>query len=321
VFVVTATELRELVPMSDAIEAVQQAFLSVTAGIVDQPPRLVADDGSLLAMLATHRSDGGAGTRSPAVCKIVSIGRRQLALPALHAVAVWFDGDPRRPHLLLEGASLTSLRTGAAVGVASRLLASPTARTLTIVGAGGQAPDQIAGVCAVRTIDEIRICSRSGVSAKQLAEKLAPLYPGSSVSHFESVEQAVEGADIICCATTSASPVVPEAALSGRVHVNAIGSYRRGMAEISSELLARAELVCVDSAEAALAEAGEVIAAIESGSLSISAIREIGHVLSAPSQIFAGTTVFKTVGIAIQDWAICRLVSERLSRDAGSFQL
>lgn len=305
--------------MTDAIAAVEDAFASVVDGTALQPPRVVSEDGTTLAMMAGRSSNGAPYGTS---FKLVSVWEpnRLRNLPALHALAVWLDPETRHPHLLIEGAALTALRTGAATGVATQLLASPAASTLAVIGAGGQAADQIRGVCAVRPIKEVRIVSRSA-SANRLVENLAPELEPVSLRAAASIFDAVDGADIICCATNSRSPVIPSGAVARRVHINAIGSYRPDMHEVPGELLARAEIVAVDSLAAALAEAGEVISAIEERQLARAEIVEIGALLVDPPSTPTQLTVFKSVGIAMQDWAICRLLSERLRPDTPHVDL
>jgi ornithine cyclodeaminase len=313
VFVVTGTELRRLVPMADAIAAVGAAFRALSAGATEQPPRIGFADGTGLAMAA--RLDGGDAY------KLVSLrpGNRERGLPTIQAVVLWFDGETGSPRLLVEGSALTALRTGAASGYATSLLAPPEASTLAMVGAGGQALDQVRAVCAVRPIEQVWVFSPSGVSAQRLAERVEAEL-GLDAAPAASAAAAVEGADVVCCATNAESPVLEASVIAGRVHVNAVGSYRAEMRELPGELLAAAELVAVDEVAAALAEAGEVIDALQRGLLQESALQEIGRVDVAPNDL-RGPTVFKSVGVAVQDWAMCRLLEERVSADALAVDL
>jgi ornithine cyclodeaminase len=307
VHVVGASELRRLVPMADAIEAVGAAFRALSAGAAEQPPRVALAGGAGLAMAARAGAEGDA-------YKLVSVRpeNRERGLPTIHALVVWFDGETGEPRLLVEGSALTALRTGAASGYATKLLAKPDASTLAMVGAGAQALDQVRAVCAVRPVERVRVFSPSGVSARALAERLE--VDAEAVS---SAAEAVAGADVVCCATNATSPVVP--ALTGRVHVNAVGSYRPEMRELPAGLLAAAEVVAVDERAAALAEAGELIDAVSRGVLEESQLVEIGTLGSDVEP--RGVTVFKSVGVAVQDWAICRVLAERVGADALSVDL
>ncbi len=121
----------------------------------------------------------------------------------------------------------------------------------------------------------------------------------------ESVEDALADAEIVNCATSSEKPLFALSALPENVHVNAIGSFRPSMRELPGELLATASLVVVDQIGAALEEAGEIIEAVEDGLLDRASIVELGAVLREPPAV-SGRTVFKSVGVAAQDWAIAR---------------
>jgi ornithine cyclodeaminase len=315
----SASEIRTLVPIADAIAAMADAFTSVVDGTGDQPTRMVSKDGSALAMMARRAGpDGDGGT----AFKLVSVrqANRTKGLPTVQALAVWFDAATGRPRLLIEGASLTSLRTGAASGLATDLLAASDAATLAMIGAGGQAADQIRAVGAVRAIREIRVFSPSGESASRLVENLRPELHEATISRVDSAVAAIADADVVCCATNSTSPVIPAEGLKDRVHVNAIGSYLPTMCELPDRLFARAQLVVVDELESALAESGEIIAALKSGSVSSSDLVELGDLIAAP-QAVDGVTIFKSVGIALQDWAICRLLSERVPDHASQVAL
>ncbi|MGH2935272.1 MAG: ornithine cyclodeaminase family protein [Gaiellaceae bacterium] len=312
-YVVTGSELRRLVPMTDAIDAVGAAFRALSAGETEQPPRISFADGTGLAMAA--RLDGGDAY------KLVSLrpdnGAR--GLPTIHALVVWFDGVTGEPRLLVEGSALTSLRTGAASGYATQLLAAPDASTLAMIGAGGQAMDQVRAVCAVRPIERVRVFSPSGVSARALAERVEEELDVRACA-AASAEVAVEDADVVCCATSATSAVLAAETVAGRVHVNAVGSYRPEMRELPPELLAAAEVLAVDEVAAALAEAGEVIDAVERGVRARGSLVEIGAVDVDPVEL-RSPTVFKSVGVAVQDWAICRLLDARITDGALSVDL
>ena len=309
---ISAERLRELVTMPEAIGVVRQAFIDVSRGAIDQPPRAAVGSGSALAMIARH--DDGGGT----VLKAVTIrpdnpGR---GLPTIQALVIWFDGLTGTPLAVLDGTSLTAMRTGAASGVATELLAPADASVLAIIGAGGQAPDQVRAVCAVRPITEVHVAARSHGSAQRLANML-----GSEVSvkivACETVVEAVLGADVVCAATNSTKPLFAAGDLRDHVHVNAIGAYTLTMGELPADLLGTADVVAVDQVEMALAEAGDVVGAIRSGALKVGNLIEIGNLLRGARPRFSGRTVFKSVGIAAQDLALARLATEKAMAIAG----
>ena len=294
--------------MPDAIAAMRDAFTRVANGAGDLPHRVSLADGTAIAMMA--RGSQSAGT----AIKVVSVRETNhgSSIPTIHAVVVWLDASTGEPTLLIEGASVTALRTGAASGLATDLLASPSAQVLAVIGAGAQATDQVRGVLSVREITEIRVCSRSGDSARQLAGRLAEEFPGVRLEVNPDAVSAAREADVVCCATTAKQPVIARGDLGERVHVNAIGSYRPEMRELPRELLAHASIVAVDQRVASLAEAGEVIDAVEHSALSQESLVELGELIADPPAEVKGLTVFKSVGLAMQDWAIAQLVSERI---------
>jgi ornithine cyclodeaminase len=196
--------------------------------------------------------------------------------------------------------------------VATDILAAPAARVLAVLGAGVQASDQVRAVLTVRDIAEVRICSRRGASARELAARLADEFPDVLVEAVVSPTMAVRDADVVCCATNARRPVLARASLAERVHVNAIGSYRPEMRELARDVLTEAELLVVDQRIAALHESGEVIDAVEHTTLTRESLVELGELVQHPPARVEGLTVFKSVGLAMQDWAIAHLVNERL---------
>ena len=166
---ISGSLLRDLVPMRDAIDAVRHAYMKVSAGAIEQPTRLALKGGSALAMLAR---DSGSGAT---VLKALTIrpDNPKAGRPAIQALVVLFDGAPGAPSALIDGRSLTALRTGAASGVGTDLLAAEDARTMVMIGAGAQSADQIRAVCAVREIREVRVVSRTADSAQNLMSRMA----------------------------------------------------------------------------------------------------------------------------------------------------
>jgi alanine dehydrogenase len=226
------------------------------------------------------------------------------------------DAVTGRPVALMDGTYLTALRTGAASGVATELLARPDARVAAVFGAGAQARTQLEAVCTVRPIDRVRVYDTSREAATAYAEEMRthgqPIPPDIAVA--ASAAEAVRDADVICTATTATTPVFSDADLKPGVHVNAIGAYTPEMQEIPAETVARATIV-VDSRSASLAEAGDLIIPLRSGLISEDSIRgEIGQVAAGqiPGRLSPDeVTFFKSVGVAVQDVAVADLVLQR----------
>lgn len=304
--VITGRELRELVPMADAIDAVREAFKDVSAGRMEHTPRTSLPDGSLLTMVAHGSRSSGTSVKV--------IGVRQNVhqdWPLLNALVLWFDHGSGRPMAVMEGSQLTALRTGAASGVATDLLAEPDAREMAMIGSGAQAADQILAVCTVRRIEATRIFSRNAETAARLSERLGHALPGVEFRVCLDLSSATKYADVICTATTATDPLIYAADLKERVHINAVGAYRPDMCEISSEVIAAASVVSVDEVDAAQAEAGDLLQAATAGEFAMERAVELGTLLTEPSAKAQGWTIFKSVGISAQDWAIARLAVER----------
>jgi alanine dehydrogenase len=312
----TAKDVEVVVPMERAIGVARRALEELSAGSIVAPlrPPFELPDGAITLVMPGHRP----ATRDLGV-KIVSVHPRNPArgLPTVHAIVVVIDTTTGLPVGLIEGNALTALRTGAAVGAATDLLARPDARTLAVFGAGVQARAALRAICAVRQIEEIRLTSRSGVSAERLA---AELMETSEVRSQESYErageraregvggeipdtahspshapvlppthsparivvarlpgEAIRNADIIVTATTSATPVFAGAEVGPGVHVNAVGAFRPTERELDGDLVARARIV-VDTREGCLAEAGDLLIPIAAGQLASQDVAELGEV-------------------------------------------
>jgi ornithine cyclodeaminase/alanine dehydrogenase-like protein (mu-crystallin family) len=218
--------------------------------------------------------------------------------------------------VLLDGSAVTEMRTGAASGVATRLLARPEAATLGIIGAGGQAEWQVRAVVAARPIRRVLVHARTPATREAFAERMAA-QTGLEITAVASARDAVAEADVVCCATTSSDPVFAAEWIRPGTHVNGIGAFRLGMVELPPELFERASLVAVDSREAAAAEAGDVMAAVERGLIGLDDLVEIGSISPDWSATRDGQaiTAFKSVGLAIQDVAAAELVVARVLGD------
>ncbi|MCF0077400.1 ornithine cyclodeaminase family protein [Streptomyces lomondensis] len=294
-------EIREAVTMSEAIDAVRRGFADLAGGAFEMPTRTALRDGQFLVMAAHHRPTASAMIKTLSV----NFARR----PAIAGTVTWTETG-RPDHLVADAAPVTALRTGAAVGVATDLLAAPEAGRLTLIGAGAQAPDQVRAVHTVRPLSRLTVVDADPRRARDLVETLAPELAEVELCTADDPESAVRDAEIVCCATNATSPLFPESALPAQVHVNAIGAYRPTMRELPDELLAGSTVV-VDELDAVLEESGEIIHALESGALTREALTELGTALTAASPEYGKRTVFKTVGVAVQDWALARLLAEK----------
>ena len=239
--------------------------------------------------------------------KIVSLypNNPDLGLPFIQAAVLVLDPDTGKLVALLEGSSLTAIRTGAASGAATDLLSREDSRVAAIFGAGAQGRTQLEAICTVRDIEQVWLYDTDSTRVKSFIEEISGRSPiHADLRIAESPYQAVSNADIICCATTATSPVFSDADLKLGVHINAIGSYTPNMQEIPSATIVRA-LVVVDSLSATLAETGDLLRPIQEGLIDQDHIyAELGEIAqgSKPGRANADQiTCFKSVGLAVQD--------------------
>ena len=306
-----AEAIRAAVPIGDLVDAVEAAYRDVAAGRDRSPLRshVALGDGALLLMPGVRT--GGAG----ATVKLVTVmpGNAAAGLPTIHALVTWIDAASGAPRALLDGATVTAMRTGAASGAATRLLAREDASTLAMIGAGVQAEWQVRAVLAVRPIRRVLVYARTADGRDRFAARLAES-TGVETLGVASAREAVRGADVVCCATTSSQPVFDADWLAPGAHVNGVGAFRLDMVELPPELFGTAAVAAVDSHAASLAEAGDVVAAVERGLVAEHDLVEIGSIDAgwAATRDPRAITVFKSVGLAIQDVAAAELIVGRL---------
>jgi len=299
--------------MAEAISAVKDAFIQLSAKEAVVPMRshipVNKHKGISLFMPAYLEKSHSLGA------KIVSVfpNNPKKNLPIISAVVVVLDADTGQPQAILDGTFLTALRTGAASGVATDLLARQDASTAAVFGAGTQGRTQMEAVCTVRSIDKIWVydprASAADTFVRELKDKGIP-FP-QDISAASSPQQAAAQADIICTATTSFLPVFKDEFIKPGIHINGVGSYTPEMQEIPAATIQRAK-VFVDSVSASWEEAGDLIIPFHKGLFDKTHVQgEIGEL--ALGQI-AGRdsaddiTFFKSVGVAVQDVSVAQVI-------------
>jgi ornithine cyclodeaminase/alanine dehydrogenase-like protein (mu-crystallin family) len=302
--ILSAADVRIALPMSQAIEAMRRAFGQLSANQADLPlrTRLQTDQGLLLFMPAFLRQSREIGF------KMVSIWGDNPAkgLPAVIAVAMVVDPDTGEPKAIINGEMLTALRTGAGGGLATDLLARPDARIVAVFGSGVQARAQLEAVGVVRQIEEVRIFGRTPSSVEKFAAEVAAWPEAPRMVIAGSRKDAIVGADIVITATTSDKPVFDGRDLGPGTHVTGVGSYAPHMQEVDEETVGQAKIV-VDSLQACLAEAGDLIVALEKNVISkVDIHAELGQIVNGERpgrESWEEITFFKSVGLAVQDAA------------------
>jgi ornithine cyclodeaminase/alanine dehydrogenase-like protein (mu-crystallin family) len=299
---IDADELVRLLPMPAAIDALERAFAEPELPEAPQRTALEVAAGELLLMPASRPAGVGV--------KLVTLGPDNPArgLPFVQAAYVLFDAETLSPEAVLDGTALTVLRTAAVSGLATRYLALPDAGRLVLLGAGATAIAHLDAMVAVRPIRSLRVVSRSPGPAEALAARGR----AAGLDAAAAGPEAVAEADIVCTCTTSADPVFDGALLRPGAHVNAIGAYRPDLRELDDEAVARARVV-VETREAAMAEAGDLLIPMRSGRIGPD------HIVADLPEVVRGAavrrgpedvTVFKSVGIAPEDLAVARAAVE-----------
>ena len=306
----SADDVRRALPMAEAIAAVKAGYVQLSAGRAQVPLRAhlsVGEDDSTLVMPFYAPDEGGA-----LGLKVVSVfnSNPPRGRPLIHALVLVVDAATGAPQALIEGSSLTAIRTGAASGVATDALARPEARVVALFGSGAQARRQLEAVCTVRAIERVLVYSLGGAEA--FVAEMAGAGPiPADVTIAATPHAALAEADIVCAATTSYTPVFDGRDLRPGTHVNGIGSFTPEMQEIDAATVRRARVV-VDSRAAVLAEAGDLIIPLRAGEI------DLDHVSAELGEVLAGTkpgrtsaeqiTFFKSVGVAVQDAMAAQLV-------------
>lgn len=301
----SSDEVKQSITMSQAIDAMEHAFTQLANQQVKLPLRTaisIDEEKALtLTMPAYLAQDKTLGL------KVVSIFPNNLAknMPSITGFIMLLDASTGEPKVLMDAAFLTSLRTGAVSGLATKYFARDNANHVAIIGSGAQSLTQLEAVAAVRTITRVSIWSRNMKNAEKFAKQLEKQY---DIKVYEHVSQAVRDADIICTATSSTEPLIHLNDIQPDVHINAIGSHSRSMQEIGQDVLGHS-VVFVDQLEAVLSESGEVIKAVEQSILKKESIIEIGQWLLRKDMDYKNhSTVFKSVGLAIQDLSVAEVV-------------
>lgn len=304
---IAADAVRRALAYPALVDALRNAFAAPA-----QVPRRHAHDlcgqGTLLLMPA-WQPQGQLGV------KLVSVmhGNRDRGLPTVHALYILLDAQTGVPLALMDGEQLTLRRTAAVSALASLSLSRPDSRTLLLVGSGRLAPEIAVAHCAVREIDRVLVWGRDPAKVQQAMRRArAAGLPAQVALHaVASLAQGCETADIICCATTSTEPLLRADWLRPGTHVDLVGGFRPDMREADDALVCSARLF-VDTAEGALAEAGDLVQPMQAGLLGRDAVcAELAQLASGTREgrrNDAEITLFKSVGSALADLASAGLV-------------
>ncbi|MBY0503644.1 MAG: ornithine cyclodeaminase family protein [Bryobacteraceae bacterium] len=287
---ITEADVRRLLPMEDAIEALRGAFAAWRAGEAQNQPRrrMVLPEGACLHQLAgAYRG---------------YFGTKVYATHPKHGA--WFhvllyDAATAKPLAFFEADWLGQIRTGAATGLATDLLAPAGASVVGLIGSGYQAAGQLAAVRAVRKLTEVRVWSRNAANAAKFAGEHDCIATATA-------EEAIRGAGIVITATSAREPVLESDWVRPNAHVNAVGSNQAQKRELPSALIARASLIAVDSLPQAQLESGDLLlSGLDWSDPRLVELKDVG-----PRQ--PGLSIFKSNGLGLEDVAVAALVYERM---------
>ena len=290
---ITEEQVRKLLPMREAVRLMRETFAALRTGAaVSQPRRrLVLPSGSTL-----HSMAGAWGKYFGT--KFYSTNPKHGA----HFFFFLFDAETGRPLAQFEANWLGQIRTGAASGFATDVLAAPNASKLVVIGSGFQAQAQVDAIREVRKLSEIRVWSRSESKRSEFAKQ-------AGARATKTAEEAVRGADIVVTATSSKEPVIEAEWVTPGAHVNAMGSNRADRRELPTDLIARADLIAVDSIEQSKIESGDLLLAPVDWK--DRRIVELAYVDRRPAG--AQITIFKSNGLGVEDVAAAAWVYEQLA--------
>ena len=315
--VLAAADVRRALTAPEAVDAMRVAFGELSGGTATVPVRghLESARGLMLVMPAVLGKHGALGT------KVVSVfpDNPALGAPMVQGAVLLLDAETGRARALLDGASLTEVRTAAGSALATELLAPRDADILAVFGAGAQGRAHVELLARTRRLREVRIVSRSGTSAERLAARLSEAAdtltpeddpgPAPVVRAVPDPAEALAGARLVVTATGSTRPVFDARDLEPGAHVNAVGAYRPDMQEIDADVVRRARVV-VDHREAAWTEAGDLVVPLKAGLIGRDVVAaELGEIVNGEAPGGRGDrdfTLFKSVGNAAQDIAIAQ---------------
>ena len=311
--VLSERDVRELLDMESCVEAMEEVLASLARGELYNPLRSIArPDGasSLLGLMPSYR---GTGSKTYGLKEIVVVPDNPARGLDTHMGGVLMhDGETGELLAIMNASPITEIRTAAASAVATRALARPDAQRVAILGSGAQARGHVHAMRVVLDDPEIRIWARNPDAAERLAGEV-----GATVA--PSVDAALFGAEVVCTTTASVEPIVEKRWLARGAHVNAVGSCFPTTRELDTETVAHSSFF-TDRRESCLNEAGDYIIAAAEGAIGPEHIKaELGEVLAGmhPGREHEDeTTIFESLGIAVEDLASAELIVRR-ARERG----
>jgi ornithine cyclodeaminase/alanine dehydrogenase len=307
-------DIARILTMEETIETVEKAFREYAKGNVVLPTRstlLIPKHNGSISLMPSYLTELEAQAT-----KIISIypDNKKKGLPTTNAWLIVNDPTTGMVKAFMDATYLTAMRTGAITGVAAKYLSPKNAKTVAIFGAGVQGRTQTWAACTVRNIKKVNVYDIYSEVSEKFAEEMTKKL-GIEVNSVNSGEEACKEADIVLTATTSSKPVLKREWLKKKVHVSAIGAFYPGWRELDTATVAESKLV-VDDIQGIMHEAGDVLIPIQEGAITWD------HVYAELKELVIGNkvgrtsddtiTVFKSVGIAIQDSSVSNLLLKKI---------
>jgi ornithine cyclodeaminase len=315
--ILSSSDQQNLLNMSEVIDVVATGLVEYSAARTNTPLRTILpvskSDGNAIFMPASAEEVGCLGMKYVGTFP----NNRKVGKKVINGVVLLMDIETGEPLALLEASYLTVMRTGALSGAATKYLARPDSKTLSMIGTGEQALGQLQAILAVRDIEKVKLNNRSKQKALEFAAHIERLFPVTA-SVFDHPDQAIDGADIIVTSTSSDTPVFTGEVAPG-VHINAIGSYQPTMRELPTCVISQAHKVVVESMAATAKEAGDLLIPIQEGKFSKNQIHaELGEIIgnrAAGREDESEITVFKSVGFAAADIVVAKYFYEKALKE------
>jgi ornithine cyclodeaminase/alanine dehydrogenase-like protein (mu-crystallin family) len=308
ILVLNHTQVVELLPIKECIAVMREALHALAAGKVHQPLRTIIrpqDAKGVMGLMPAYTSGGISDHQAAFGLKAICVfpGNLGKGMDSHQGAVLLFSAETGELLAMMNASAITAIRTASVSGVATDLLARGDACNLAMIGSGVQARSHLVAMSQVRSIKSCRIASRHIEHAQNFAEEMRQDF-SFALEPVETVEEALEGADLIVSATTAVEPIVRREWISAGAHLNVVGSSTPNSREVDSETMAAVSLF-VDRRESTINEAGDYLLAARDGVIGPNHIRaEIGEVLkgdkpgrTSPEEI----TCFKSLGIAIED--------------------
>lgn len=305
-------DVRALLPMETAMDVLQVGLRAEAEGQASSHPRVrLRSDGGVLHILPGTLAAAG----------VLGLKAYVSSRAGARFAVLLFNAADSRLLAVIEADRLGQIRTGAASGVATRVLAREDAAIGALIGSGWQARSQLAAMCLARPLREVRVYSRHADHAARFCAEMASEVE-ATLHAAPSAEEAVRGADVITTATTAREPVLLGAWLADGAHVNAMGSNAENRRELDTDAVMRADRIVVDHREQAMLECGDLIPLARAGRLDWSRLPTLPEVLAgreAGRSDARQITLFESQGIAVEDLAVAAFVYQRaVTVDAGT---